>query len=121
MLLTVIPPALILLGVIAYFAFSKKSGRAVRIAAYAALVLVLGSVGVSLAVIFGIFSTGGRTGKVIAELPVEKAAEQPGELWMIVAFGVFFLALLGIIAVAFIREQQRAKEGKNAGAYRKPA
>jgi hypothetical protein len=119
MLLLVIPPALIFLGIIVFFAFSGKSGRVLRIAAYAALALILGSVGISLVVIFGIFPAAGRTGEVIAEFPIERAAEQPGEWWMIVAFGVFFLVLLGVITIAFIREQRKIKiikEGKNAGA-----
>jgi hypothetical protein len=75
-------------------------------------------VGISLVVIFGILPTTGRAGEVIMELPVERAAEQSGEGWMLVAFGLFFLTLLGVVTVAFIREQRRIKikEGKNAGA-----
>jgi hypothetical protein len=116
MLFLIIPPALLLLGIIAYFAFSKKSGRAVRIAAFTALALILGSVGVSLVVIFGIFSATGRRGTVAVDIPVEKAAEQSGELWVLVAFGVFFLALLGAVTIAFIREQRKIKREKDAKA-----
>jgi MFS-type transporter involved in bile tolerance (Atg22 family) len=121
MLFLIILPALVLLGIIACFAFSKKSVRAVRIAAYAALALIFGSVGVSLAVIFGLFSTTDRAGEVIAEFPVKKAAEQSGELWTFAAFAVFFLALLGVVIAAFIREQRKTKEERNGSAYRKPA
>jgi preprotein translocase subunit SecY len=98
--------ALVFSGLIAYFAFSPKSNRAVRAGAFIALILIVISVGISLALILGLFSFVPGEGTVPA-LPVSGETRSQGEMLIFAVFIVFVLALLVIIAVAFIRERRR--------------
>jgi cytochrome bd-type quinol oxidase subunit 1 len=118
MLLVMVPLALILLGLVVYFAFSKKTGRMLRIAAFAALIVLLVSVLISLAFIFGIIGAGAGRAPVLADIPVEEAIPASGDTAIFLAFVVFILVLLTVIVVSLTREQRRKGAARKAGEKR---
>lgn len=106
--------ACVLLAVIVYCGFSKKSSPRVRIAAFVSLFLILASVVVCLVFISGIFIAVDSGGPFSGDLYDGGDAGVAGEVPFFVVFALFFLALLVLIIVAFIRERRRAKREKDS-------
>jgi cbb3-type cytochrome oxidase subunit 3 len=114
MAVTAIVFACVLFGGIAWCAFSGRNPRGVRVAALVSLVLILVSVAVSMAFIFGIFTAAGPGGRAALDLPEGEPVKAAAEIWFLVVFALFFLALLVVIIVAFLREQKRVKREKDS-------
>jgi TRAP-type C4-dicarboxylate transport system permease small subunit len=105
--------ACVLLVIIAYCGFSRKSSRGVRIAAFISLFLVLASVLVCLIFVSGVFIAVDAGGQAALDLSSGGEVKAVSEIWFFVVFALFFLALLVLIIIAFIRERRKAKRGKD--------
>jgi hypothetical protein len=113
MLFVAIPLAIILLGVIIYFALSKNSPRAVRFAALIALGLVILSVLVCGFIVFTNMQEGGGEPAMtdfLAPAPAPPPAKNNFVALLILA--VFLLGVLGLVVFLSLREQRKAVAGR---------
>lgn len=111
-----IPLAAVSLAAVIYTALSKKSGPRIRLAALAALAVMILTVIVCLILIFGGPALV-RTETVLpADIPAENPAAPGNDLWILLAFIVFMIALFVVVAVLSFREQRRLrKANQNSG------
>jgi amino acid transporter len=108
--------ALLVLGVIIYFAVSPRSPLPVRIAALAALGLSVLSVVVSLALIFLVRGAGPGDPDVEYIVPVEKTPPQSSDLLVLLFFTILMLVLLGVVIVISLRDRKKVREKERAAA-----
>jgi hypothetical protein len=104
-----IPLALLVLGLIIYFALSPRSSFPVKIAALAALGLIVLSIILSLGLIFLVRASGPGDPQAEYVVPVEQPLPRSGSLLMPLVFTLLMLVLLGLIVVISLRD--RKKEG----------
>jgi amino acid transporter len=109
MLFVFIPLAVVLLGVIIYFALSKNSPRTVRFAALIALGSVILSVLVCGFIVFMNLREGGGE-PAIPDYLVPGSAPPPAKnnLFALVILAVFLLGVLGLVVFLSFREQRKA-------------
>jgi MFS family permease len=106
----VIPLALIALGAIVYAALSKKSGPRTRRAALIALAFMLLSVIVcAVLILTGVAGVEGGELRP-PDLPVEETVPPGNDLWVLLAFILFFAVLFVVVAILSFREERRRKE-----------
>ncbi|MDR2158560.1 MAG: hypothetical protein LBP23_00665 [Treponema sp.] len=101
-----IPLALLVLGGIIYFALSPTSSLPVRIAALAALGLIVLSIIVSLGLIFLVRAPGPGDPQAEYPAPVEQGLPQNGSLPALLFFIFLMLALLGTVFVISLRKRK---------------
>jgi hypothetical protein len=107
MLYVFIPLAAIFLGVIVFFAVSKKTEPVLRLAAIIALGVITLAVAVCLIIIFA------ESGSVPVEpepgdfLPDDSPKPKAGGLpWMIIIFTIILLGFLGFVIYLALKEQK---------------
>jgi hypothetical protein len=110
MLFIFIPLALLVLGVIVYFALSPRSPPPVKIAALAALGLIVLSIIVSLGFVFLVRAPGPDDPQGEYMAPADQPLPRSGSLLALLFFAFLMLVLLGVIIVISLRE--RKKEGE---------
>jgi uncharacterized protein YneF (UPF0154 family) len=115
MLLILIPIAVVMLAVIGYFAFSKKSSKPLRITAFVALSFILVSIAICLLVIFGVFSTTGKNGQLVKDLPETPVIQANSNPVVLIIIVVVLLVVFGIILASFVRDQRRRKQAAEKG------
>jgi heme A synthase len=113
MFFVIIPIALGFLGVIIYFALSKKSSRIVRRAALIALGVVILSVLVCGIIVVLSLGGGGKEPAMPDFLATEQA-EPPAKTntFVLVIVMLFLLVFLGIVVFLSFKEQRKTAERK---------
>jgi hypothetical protein len=113
MLFVIIPLALGFLGVIIYFALSRKSSRIVRFAALIALGAVILSMLVCGFIVILDLGGGGEEPAMPDFLATEQPAPPAKDNTFVLIFGMlFFLAFLVIVVILSLKEQRKLVEGK---------
>lgn len=114
MLYVFVPLALIFLGVIVFFAVSKKTEPGLRLAAIAALGLITLAVMVCLILVFVGSSSVPvemEPGYFLDDSPNQK--EKGGGLpWMLIIFTIILLGFLGIVIYLALKEQKQQQKKK---------
>jgi uncharacterized membrane protein len=113
MLFVIIPIALVFLGLIVYFALSKKSSRIVRLAALAALGAVILSVLVC-GVILALSLEGGGGEPLMPDFLAVEEPDPPSKTntFVLIVVMLLLLAFLGIVVFLSLREQRKTAERK---------
>ncbi|MDR1048063.1 MAG: hypothetical protein LBL64_09820 [Treponema sp.] len=110
MLYVFIPLALIFLGVIVFFAVSKKTEPRLRLAAIAALGVITLAVMVCLILVFAGSSSipvEPEPGVFLDNPPRQKGGGLP---WMVIIFTIILLGFLGTVMYLALKEQKRQKK-----------
>ncbi|MDR2304662.1 MAG: hypothetical protein LBE10_08760 [Treponema sp.] len=110
MLYVFIPLALIFLGVIVFFAVSKKTEPRLRLAAIIALGIIALAVIVCLILVFSGSSSipvEPEPGDFLDNSPKQKGGGLP---WIIIIFTFILLGFLGLVIYLALKEQNRQKK-----------
>ena len=110
MFIVFISLALLVPGIVIYFALSPRSSFPVKIAALTALGLIVLSIIVSLGLIFLVRSSGPGDLRAEYTVPVEQSPPRDGGLLIPFIFTLLMLALLGLIVIISLR-RDRKKDG----------
>jgi len=96
-------------------AVSKKSCFKVRVAALAALALMISAVIVALFVVFGIAAAAPEA-RVISDMPPPEAppAQEAGSGFLLMLFVLFLLGMFFLVLALSLREQRRHEKAQEA-------
>jgi cytochrome bd-type quinol oxidase subunit 2 len=111
MLVLLIPLGIVVFAGVVYLAISKKSSLMVRIAALAALALMITATIVCLYVIFG--SPGQATAIMPVGPPVDAPPMQDSNFSELLMFIVFLIAIFLLVFILSLREQRLAAKKQN--------
>ncbi|MDR2478410.1 MAG: hypothetical protein LBD48_03750 [Treponema sp.] len=114
MLFIVIPLGIVILAGISYVAISRKSGFMLRIAALAALGVMIISVVICLLLVFG-FGAAPKTAALPDAPPPENPLPAGSGSAALVFFIVFLVALFLVVFLLSMREQRKAAQTRSAG------
>ncbi|MDR0643268.1 MAG: hypothetical protein LBG07_12525 [Treponema sp.] len=108
MLFIGIPFSIALLGVIVYIALSRKSSKALRMTALAALAAIILSVLICTVIIFAGMGFTGKEPVMPDFLAVEPLPDAPqGNSLVLFLLAVFIIAFLGVVILLSLRERKR--------------
>ncbi|MDR2745999.1 MAG: hypothetical protein LBB77_01005 [Treponema sp.] len=107
MLYAIVPFSVVLLGVIVYFALSRKSSKSLRLTALAALGAIILSVLICAIIILSGAEFGGKEPVMPDFLSLEPPPAPKGDFFVLFFLAVFIIAFLGVVIFLSLRERKR--------------